>query len=325
LGQLVGWYLENSTAGIRAYSVNIAASIAGIWLYTTLCFLSTPPLIWFAFLALGLLVYFWPLARARRSVVFFAAGTIALFALGHAKTQWWYEESWKGSISALNRLKVSKGTTLWSSYSKLTVIPLNQQEETGRYILNTNDTWFQQIFDLSDAAVARNLDLYEGLSAKYHQYNLPYQFYKNPPTVLIAGAGMGNDMAAALRNGAGRVTAVEIDPLIYKTGKDLHFEHPYHSNRVDVHIDDARSFVQNTQDTFDVIVFSILDSHTTSSHYTNIRIDNNVYTLEAIEATRKLLKPNGLFVMSFSSERPWFTKRLHDVVALAFDKKPLTL
>src|SRR5713101_3490327 len=38
MGQLVGWYLENSTKGIFAYSVNILASVVGIWLYTGLCF-----------------------------------------------------------------------------------------------------------------------------------------------------------------------------------------------------------------------------------------------------------------------------------------------
>ena len=33
-------------------------------------------------------------------------------------------------------------------------------------------------------------------------------------TVLIVGAGTGNDVAAALRMGAERVDAVEIDPAI---------------------------------------------------------------------------------------------------------------
>ena len=324
-GQIVGWYLENSNAGIRAYSVNIASSIAGIWLYTTLCFLSTSPPVWFGFLALGLLLYFWPLVRVRRSILFFVAGAIALFTAGNTKTHWWGEESWKGSISALHTLEPGKSETLWSPYSKLTVIPLKKAADTVRYILKTNDTWYQQILDLSDAGVARNPEFYENTPVKYHQYNLPYGFYKKPPKVLIAGAGMGNDVAAALRNGAGHVTAVEIDPLIYATGKELHFEHPYQSDRIEVHINDARSFLQNTKEKFDLIVFSILDSHTTSSYYTNIRLDNYVYTLEAMEATRRLLKPEGLFVMSFNSERPWFTKRLYDVVALAFGKKPLML
>ena len=323
LGQLVGWYLENSPKGILAYSVNIIASIIGIWLYTTLCFFSTPPAIWFGILFLGLLAYFWPLRQVRKSIVVSFACIIGLFALGNQKTQWWGEQSWKGSSAALHGLEPGKSETLWSPYSKLTVIPLKTDHETVWYILNTNDTWYQQIVNLSDAAVARNPQLYEDMPAKYHQYNLPYHFYNKPPKVLIAGAGMGNDVAAALRNGAGHVTAVEIDPLIYATGKQLHFERPYDSDRVEVHIDDARSFLQNTKEKFDLIVFSILDSHTTSSYYTNIRLDNYVYTLEAMEATRRLLKPEGLFVMSFSGERPWFTKRLYDVVTLAFGKKPL--
>src|SRR5581483_1645637 len=140
----------------------------------------------------------------------------------------------------------------------------------------------------------------------YHQYNLPYRFYPHPQSVLIAGAGMGNDAAAALRNGSGHVTAVEIDPLIYRNGKELHPEHPYRSDRVSVYVDDARAFIQKTRQKYDLIVYSILDSHTTSSHYTNIRLDNYVYTVESMRRTRELLKPNGIFVMSFSSERPWF-------------------
>jgi len=93
---------------------------------------------------------------------------------------------------------------------------------------------------------------------------------------------MGNDVAAALRNGAGHITAVEIDPLILKLGKQLHFEKPYSSSRVQAVQDDARSYVQNSKERFDLIVFSLLDSHTTNSHFTNIRIDNYVYTLEAL-------------------------------------------
>jgi hypothetical protein len=213
--------------------------------------------------------------------------------------------------------------TFWSPYQKLSIIPLKRDNEITRYVLNTNDSWYQQILDLSDTGVAEQPELYEEYPIEFFQYNLPYQFYENPPTVLIAGAGMGNDVASALRNGAGQVTAVEIDPLIYSKGKQLHFEQPYHSDRVEFHVDDARSFVQNTEKKFDLVVFSILDSHTTSSHYTNIRLDNYVYTLESMEATRELLKPDGLFVMSFSSERPWFTRRLRDVVTQAFGKEPL--
>lgn len=136
---------------------------------------------------------------------------------------------------------------------------------------------------------------------------------------------MGNDVAAALRNGAGRVVAVEIDPLILKLGRGLHFEKPYSSPNVSVASDDACSYVQGSKDSFDLIVFSLLDSHTTSSYYTNIRIDNYVYTLEALKATKALLKPDGVFIVKFQVDTPWIAGRLRGLLEAAFGRAPLQL
>ena len=46
-------------------------------------------------------------------------------------------------------------------------------------------------------------------------------------SVAVVGAGTGNDVAASLRAGAGRVDAIEIDPAILATGKLAHPEKPY--------------------------------------------------------------------------------------------------
>ena len=325
-GQLVGWYLEKSGRGITAYSFNVFASIVGIWLYTALCFLSTPPVIWFAAVGVGLVLYFWRWPAIRNSTGAAFAIIVGLFVLGSYKPHWWGEESWKGSLKEEYSLAAGRPRTLWSPYQKLTLVPLDDSLGPVRYIINTNDSWYQQMMDLSPAGIARNPKLYADpdTPVEFHQYNLPYRFYGGPPArVLIAGGGSGNDAASAVRNGASKVTVVEIDPLIYRLGRELHFEKPYQSDRVQVKVDDARSFIENSRDTFDLIVFSILDAHTTSSYYTNIRIDNYVYTIEAMQAARRHLAPDGLFVMSFSSERPWFTKRLADVVTAAFGRPPL--
>ena len=69
--------------------------------------------------------------------------------------------------------------------------------------------------------------------------------------------------------------------------------------------DDARSYVENSSARFDMIVFSLLDSHTTSSYYTNIRIDNYVYTEEALQAAKRLLKPDGVFIVKFQVDTPF--------------------
>src|SRR5438128_545861 len=267
LGQVVGWYLENASNGILAYSVNVLASLAGILLYTLLCFLYQPPLTWFvvAGLLLVCVLWNWPWLR-------WAAGGAFVICLG---------------LLTLGTGK--QGKVYWSPYQKLTLAPRAAEGKIFEYELTTNDIFYQQILDLSPEFVAAHPSLFAAVPAQWNAYNLPYHFYSHPPSVLVLGSGMGNDVAAALRNGAGQVTAVEIDPLILKLGEKYHFEKPYSSPRVRQVQDDARSYVQNSRDRFDLIVFSLLDSHTTSSHYTNIRIDNYVYTLEALQASKRLL------------------------------------
>src|SRR5207248_3922945 len=175
-------------------------------------------------------------------------------------------------------------------YQKITITPVRESNQIISYELNTNDDWHQQIFDLSPKFVEQHPRLFKDVSVEWNAYNLPYHFYPSPPSVLVLGAGTGNDVAAAVRNGAGHVVAVEIDPLILRLGRELHFEHPYDSPRVETVLDDARSYIQNSQQQFDMIVFSLLDSHTNVGYYSNIRTDNYVYTLEALQSAKRLLK-----------------------------------
>jgi spermidine synthase len=165
--------------------------------------------------------------------------------------------------------------------------------------------------------------LFKDVSPEWNAYNLPYHFAPSPHSVLVLGAGTGNDVAAALRNGAGRVVAVEIDPLILQLGRKLHFEQPYSSSRLTCVLDDARSYLQNDAEQFDLIMFSLLDFHTTSSHFTNIRIDNYVYTKEALQAARRHLRPGGLMVVKFWVSTPWIAGRLYGLMEDTFGHPPL--
>jgi len=303
MGQLVGWYLENSCRGTLAYSVNVLAALCGIIIYTILCFLSQPPLIWFLVAGILLVVLFWGLPRLKWAV-------IAVFALCLG-------------LLLINPQKNAK--VYWSPYQKLALGPWGINGQVLGYFLNTNDSWYQQILDLSPQFVQTHSWLFKDVPIEWNAYNIPYHFYQRPNSVLILGSGMGNDVAAALRNGAGEVTAVEIDPLILKLGREYHFERPYDSPRVKQINDDARSYVENTTDRFDMIVFSLLDSHTTASHYTNIRIDNYVYTEEALEAAKRLLKRDGVFIVKFQVQTPWIAGRIHSLLSQVFNHPPVQL
>ncbi len=304
IGQLVGWHLENSGNGIRSYSVNVAASLAGICLYTLLCFVNQPPWIWFL------------VAAVLSSLLFRATPKLAAVALG-------------GFLLCTALVSLGPGgasKTYWSPYQKLTITPTTTESgEVIAYELNTNDSWYQRILNLSPQFALAHPDFFRAVPLEWNTYNLPYHFYPHPPSVLVLGAGMGNDTAAALRNGAGRVVSVEIDPLIASLGKKLHFEKPYQSERVQLVVDDARSYIQNSKDSFDLIAFSLLDSHTTSSYFSNIRIDNYVYTIEALNVARKLLKPDGVFIVKFQVETPWIGGRLQGLLREVFGREPVRL
>lgn len=297
-GQLVGWYLENAPRGIRGYSVNLLASIAGIVLYTGLCFLDQPPAVWLAGAGVACVALLWKMHRLR--------WTAAALFLG---------------CSVLASLPPGDGSRVyWSPYQKLQVQAKDDNGERVAYVVNTNGDWHQEIINLSSDFIARHPRYFRDIPTGWNAYDLPFRFAPNPGSVLVLGAGTGNDVAAALRNGAGRVLAIEIDPLILELGQELHFERPYASPRVTAVVDDARSYLQNSGEQFDLILYSLLDSHTSSSHYTSIRLDNYVYTLEALRAAQRRLRPDGLLVLKLFVKTPWLEDRLRSLVEEVFGK-----
>ncbi len=300
-GQLVGWYLENAPKGVAAYSVNVLASLAGIAAFTLLCFLSQPPWVWVLVAGIVCVAFFWRDVQARKVLAIAFLVCVALLALPEDRN----------------------AKTYWSPYQKLTVLPLYNGDELVSHVLITNNSLYQRTLDLSPAFVQAHPDAFRRFPLNENSYNMPYRFYPSPASVLVLGSGMGNDVAAALRNGAGHVEAVDIDPVIVKLGQQLHPEHPYQSPRVHVVLNDARNYIENCHEKFDLIVFSLLDSHTTTSHFTNIRIDNYVYTREALARAKQLLKPDGVFVVKFFVVTPWIAGRLYELMQETFGQKPI--
>jgi hypothetical protein len=89
-------------------------------------------------------------------------------------------------------------------------------------------------------------------------------------------------------------------------------------------IDDARSyFASAPKHSFDVIVFGLLDSHTTTA-MTNSRLDHYVYTRESLQRARQLLKPGGIMVLSFEAQKPYIADRMAAALRQVYDgQQPL--
>jgi len=190
--------------------------------------------------------------------------------------------------------------TIWSPYYSIKT----QTSEDGSISVFVNQLFHQKAINFDADQYAKQ------------KYMLPYSFF-DPKKVLIVGSGTGNDVWAALEAGVEQIDAVEIDSTILKLG---HPQNPYQSDKVEVFIDDARSFIHKASGVkkYDMVVYGTLDSHATLSMASSIRLDNYVYTLEALKETRELLTENGVIVLLFSVGNDWLAEKLLVLAREAF-------
>jgi len=294
VGQLCGRLMAGRES-LRAYGLNLLGSILGIGLLTALSFLWTPPVIWFAICFLGLLVFF------RFSPNALTIGTLTAFA-GVMVLSW----------------PVSSGYELiHSPYQLLERGP----GEGGLMSLRAAGHYFQRVHDLSFDNSNRYTD--QQLMKVANYYELPYKIYgKLPEKVAIVGSGAGNDVAAALRFGAACVDAVEIDPAILKLGRLYHPEKPYSRPQVNAHVNDARTFLRESDESYDMVVYGLLDSHTLLSQASSVRLDSFVYTVEALKEARRRLKPGGLLSLSFCLLDDRMGRKIYLMMQEAFEGNP---
>jgi SAM-dependent methyltransferase len=307
LGQWLGRWMDAERQPIRAYTANILGSLAGIVLFDAATLSRTPPWFWLLLSGLGLAALV-PRTEERRAARIAAAALfLALPALAWAPGRF---------------------PTAWSPYQKLVLLPAVAPDGSGLSCgdrILVNNVFYQFLVDLDPARHAAAPALYPPEEIPTSHYVLPYELVGPRGRVLIVGAGTGNDVAAALRAGARSVQAVEIDPAIVEWGKERHPNHPYDSPLVQVTVDDARAFFRRAQGPYDLVWFGLLDSHTSPSAYTNVRLDHFVYTRESFEDVKKLLAPDGVVVLYFWWEAPWIGDRLARLLAETFGAPPLAL
>lgn len=213
------------------------------------------------------------------------------------------------------RIRVAKGRSLeqgapeyvgWNSFSMVTVFPELDFRGWGvspRYrgpvpeqkslIIDMSAMTTLTRFDgsLDDVRYAAN-----DLSA------LVYRLVADPKNVCVIGAGGGKDVLAALAGGAGQVTAVEINPLIVEDvvrGRYRDFTGAlYDRDDVTVVVEDGRSFVRRTDQRFDVLLLSMVDTSAATAAGAYSLTENSLYTTDAFEDFASHLEPEGVLSVS---------------------------
>lgn len=300
IGQTVSRQIELAPGTLYGYSWDLAGSLAGIFAFFAASWLALPPAVWFTVVLVGMAL----LQSSRSDKIRLAVAVIPVVLL-------LIDQSTSGRYN------------LWTPYQQIEIedSKLPNGELRGTTI-RVNHTGYQTIVNLSPDFLARHPELLKEAQDE-NPYNLPFRFAPPNPRVLIVGSGTGNDVAAAVRHDAVAIDAVEIDPQILDLGRRHHPEHPYSDPRVSAHLTDARAFMKRTTARYDLILFGLLDSHTQLSDYSNMRLDNFVYTEESFREARALLTPNGVLFIKFQINHFFMGQRLAEMLATTIGKPPV--
>ena len=180
---------------LRAYTINILGSLAGVVAFAVMSWQELSPTWWFG--------------------VGFAAAVPLLVAD--------YERSTGGTPARRRQHRPARGD---AGHGPPGCRAARSGRRTTRSPCSTATTEtvveVNNIFHQSMAPVDQ----------KEYFYQWPYMAFGNTfKNVLILGAGSGTDVAAALRHGVEHVDAVEIDPVIIRLGRRYHPDRPVPRSR----------------------------------------------------------------------------------------------
>ncbi len=267
---------------LEAYRLDILGSLAGIITFSALAFLEAPPFVW------GVVV------------------AAALFLLIDRRRALWQAPALAAMLTLLG-LESAVPTDSWSPYYKIRLNP----HPSGAVTLLVNGIPHQTI-DLAQ----RRLD-------QVPIYGLPYQHRKAmPASVLIVGAGTGDDVAIALRLGAQHIDAVEIDPRIHDIGVQRNPDRAFQDARVTSYVNDGRAFLEQTTRRYDLILFALPDSLTLVAGQSSLRLESYLFTAEAMQAARAHLTPDGAFGEYNYYREQWLVDRLAGTLQQVYGHPP---
>ena len=221
-------------------------------------------------------------------------------------------------ILSLNIFNDTSKLDLHSPYQNVSVKFNNDQSKP--ITVQSNNIWLQTPLDLSN-------EINQKKNLQWHQfYIIPFTSTSyNFKDILIVGSGTGNDVATAIRHSNANIDAVEIDPLVANLGEKFHPENPYSNKKVKLIINDARNYIKEVNKKYDLIVYSVLDSHANLSSKGGVRLDSYVYTVESFFEAKKKLKENGIMFLSFAVSTEQMGNKIYKMLKMNFDVEPKIL
>lgn len=201
----------------------------------------------------------------------------------------------------------------WNSFSQITVAPAGAPDHRWIFIDADAATrlWSGEIKKTGYAEPRRY--------GEVRVASLVYALRHERPALII-GPGGGTDVISALSHGVPKVVGVEVNPIIVDhvaKGKFAEFAgNLYRDPRVEIHVDEGRSFIRRSEQQFGSIQATLVDTWAASSSGAFTLSENNIYTVEAFEEFLGKLAPGGIVAVTrwYDAGRP---KEFLRLVALA--------
>ena len=176
--------------------------------------------------------------------------------------------------------------------------------------------------DAGTAAYRFTGDLKEVDFLKYDVTTLAYHL-PNRERAAVIGVGGGRDMLSAAVFGLQDITGVEINPILLKflteKARFADFTNVRSLNGARFVIDEGRSWMARTQQSFDIIQMSLIDTWAATGAGAFSLSENGLYTVEAWRIFLSRLTPKGVFTVSrwYDAKEPAETGRMLSLAVAA--------
>lgn len=221
-------------------------------------------------------------------------------------------------------IRFAKGQKLakemWSKWNSFSRIGIATDKDSGMnlIVIDADASTGIAKFDFN------NLSRNEIKDLRYQGPGFPYQIRPAAKTLII-GPGGGWDVARALASGSTEITGVEINPIIATDIMRKRF--PKLSNglylRPGVHIEveDGRSFVRRSQDKYQIIQATLVDTWASTAAGAFALSENNLYTTDAFYDYLSHLTDDGILAFTrWGFDPPRESLRLISLARVALDR-----
>jgi hypothetical protein len=273
----------------RLYGADLAGgALACLCIVPLLNWMGGPNAILFAAAISAAAAVVWsPIAKTRRRTAILTFALVVLIAA-----------NWNGKIADIIWAKgVRQKNVEFARWNAISRVEVDRAPDGARII----------VIDADANTFIMNAD-----PKRWQEKEWTIQLMSAPPGIVnvlrphgdyaVIGPGGGVDILRALAGGSSNVTGIEINPIIANTimrGRYADFsEHLYERPDVHIRVGDGRSVIRNSQQTYDVVQMTLVDTWASTAAGAFALSENNLYTTEALHEYFDHLRPDGIVAIT---------------------------